>query len=138
MVISFSVRKPREHLLKLGRVYTARKKRRKKTGYNWWTTKRGEIKAGDVDIVEVGQFKINELRPYVDESGFKTLRAWGDAIAMANRWKEPRAHDTIWLYQVHTLIPCPRCNGLGDVPETEFSWLLCPRCKGKRMIRGVP
>lgn len=138
MVISFSVKEAREQLLTLGRVYTARKKRRKQTGRTWWNLKRGKIKAGDVDIVEVGQFKINELRPYVDESGFKTLRAWGDAIAEANRWKEPRAHDTIWLYQVHTLIICPRCNGLGNVSESEFNWLLCPRCKGKQKIRGLP
>lgn len=138
MVISFSVLEAREHLLILGRVYTARKKRRKKTGRTWWNMQRGTIKAGDVDIIEIGKFQIKDLGPYVDESGFKSLRAWGYAIAAANRWKEPRADDTIWLYQTHTLIPCPRCNGLGDVPETEFNWLLCPRCKGKRMIRGVP
>ena len=70
MVISFSVLEAREHLLILGRVYTARKKRRKKTGRTWWNLKRGTIKAGDVDIIEIGEFQIKDLGPYVDESGF--------------------------------------------------------------------
>ena len=107
MVISFSVKEVRDHLLNNGFVYTTRKNRRKQIGRTWWTKKRGQPKEGDVEITEIGDFYVRELTPYVKESGFKSLGTWGDAIAVTNRWKRKgilgvpqRAYIKIWLYKV--------------------------------------
>ena len=137
MVISFSLEKPRKQLLEKGYVYTVRKKRRKRTGRTWWNKGRLQPKEGDVDVSEMGEVQRYDLKGYVEGSGFNTMKEWCEAIADVNNWPELKPGVKLWFYAVYTLIECPRCDGEGDIPESEFNWMLCPRCKGSKMIRGI-
>ena len=138
MVISFSLDKPRAQLVNKGIVYTVRKKRRKQTGRTWWNKGRTLHKEGDVDISECGEVQPHDLRGYAYASGFNTTQEWYDAIVAVNKWSELKPDTKLWLYAVYSLIECPRCDGEGDVSESEFNWILCPRCRGSKMIRGIP
>lgn len=113
MVISFSSEKARTFLLEHGSVYTFRKNRRKqfvnqpredalmRRGIRDWANKgRTMKKITDVKILEVGEFKVAELEPYVEWSGFKDLKEWADEILKLTRWTFYIASDRGWLYKV--------------------------------------
>lgn len=80
MVISFSHPLARGQLLEKGKVYTFRKKRRKKLGNDWANEGRLKPKMCDVHIEEVGSFKPSELGYWVPFSGFSSLAEWIEAI----------------------------------------------------------
>ena len=97
IVISFSVPEARNQLLGKGIVYTARWKRRKKTGKDWANIKRNTKKIVDVFIEEIGAFDPVRLDKYVPESGFKTLWDWCEVIYSLNPSKYG---GFVWLYKV--------------------------------------
>jgi len=106
MVISFSIFEAREQLLNKGIVYTYRWTRRaffrREKGdveTTWANSKRGRKRMADVEIEEVGKMQYSELEPYVNQSGFKNLKAWSRVILeMAN----PHGELDGWLYKVRT------------------------------------
>ena len=78
MVMIFQSKKALEFLLKNGFVYTLRLKR-KRTGRDWITDRRGGKKIADVNIEFVSVIRannINDLEKYVPYSGFKSLDEW--------------------------------------------------------------
>jgi len=110
IVISFSEPEVRDLLTETGAVYTFRKHRRKqflkqpredqlrRRGIpDWATTARTRPKLADVTIYEVGAFKVPELRPYSDMSGFASYGGWVEAIKRQFRSKKL---DKGWLYKV--------------------------------------
>ena len=103
MVIIFSSKTARDYLLEHGHVYTFRLHRRVMLGDDWMTDKRKGKKIHDVHITEQGHFHFNELRPYVLEAGFKTLKGWIDEAVILN-WRPGGSvitGDTMgWLYLV--------------------------------------
>lgn len=137
MVISFSHPKVRKQLITKGIVYTVRKKKRKQTGRTWWNKGRTLPKEGDVDVSYIGEVQPHDLRGYVGDSGFNTTQEWYDVIASLFKVSKLKPDTKMYFYAVYTLIECPRCDGEGDIPESEFNWLLCPRCQGAKMIKGL-
>lgn len=139
MVIIFSSEKARNHLLEKGFVYTFRMKRRTMLGKDWMTDRRTGKKIKDVYITEVGHYEIKNLQSFADQSGFNTLKSWMGEIVILN-WQRKRYElgygSMGWLYlvQLRVNVPCPRCDGEGDIPESEFNWIRCPRCEGKKTI----
>lgn len=99
MVISFSSPQARTQLLEKGRVYTFRKNRRKKVGYDWANEGRLKPKLCDVHIIEMGQISIGQLYLYNYESGFETSTDWFKEIMRLNggKWDIKKKG---WLYHV--------------------------------------
>ena len=99
MVISFSHPLARAQLLEKGRVYTFRKKRRKKVGNDWANEGRLKPKMCNVHIIEVGEVDIGDLSLYAYESGFKSSTEWYKAIMELNggKWDVQRKG---WLYHI--------------------------------------
>ena len=62
----------------------------------------------------------------VSEQGRKDLRLEGNTL--------PQPCIIIELGDAMERKKCPRCDGKGDVPESEFNWILCPRCRGARYV----
>jgi|YelNatPaOPRAMG01_1025707.scaffolds.fasta_scaffold108305_4 hypothetical protein len=91
MVIWFNVEKAREQLLKYGYVCTLRPKRRKEgievLSYNGFGNK------GLVYVIFIKEIKDdNELKEYLEFSGFETVEEW-----------RKEAKDSKFLYYVFTL-----------------------------------
>lgn len=104
MVIIFSSERAREYLLEYGHVYTFRLNQRVMLGNDWMTDKRKGKKIADVHITEQGRYAFKELRNYVSQSGFKTLKGWIDETVILN-WR-PGGYgineETLgWLYLVN-------------------------------------
>lgn len=97
MVIIFQSEKARSFLLENGFVYTFRVHRRKRTGRDWMTDKRGGRKIADVFIEEIGCFRPTGLLPYVEYSGFDSYREWQEEIVALNRNVYPNRG---WLYKI--------------------------------------
>ena len=88
MVMSFSVPIVLEHLIDNGVVYTYRKNERKRTGKNWINANRGKPKIADVTIslerkIDVEHIE-EQLKPYVEHSGFSTAESWYRVICNLN------------------------------------------------------
>ena len=95
MVIIFQNYKARKQLVHNGEVFTFRTKPHK-LGKDWITDMRCGKKICDVEVVQC--FKINnsdELKPFVNASGFETLTQWIDAIYLLHKYK---IHETIEGY----------------------------------------
>jgi len=91
----------REYLLSEGEVYTFRLHRRLCTGKTWMNDRRGQPKIADVDVKEIGEFRVWDLRPFADKSSFKTLAAWWMAIQSLNGSRVKVTMNTRgWLYKV--------------------------------------
>ena len=103
MVISFSSEKARNYLLETGSIYTLRMNRRTMLGKDWMNEGRTKTKIADVYITEIGHFKLKDLEPYAEESGFGSLRSWINEIVMLN-WNRGRFElgdgSMGWLYLV--------------------------------------
>lgn len=108
MVISFSSPKPRARLLEGKRVYTVRRKPRKQfegarwgTGIHDWANEgRTKPKIADVIIFEVGVVQAQQLKQYVEWSGFEDMPEWVEEIKRLNRWTDLGAYEQFWLYLV--------------------------------------
>ena len=77
--IYFNIPEPRNQLLKNGIAYTCRHKKRINTGVT--VARRGNfnkfVELAKVDVKYVGRVeKPQELRPYLKESGFETIKEW--------------------------------------------------------------
>ena len=77
--IYFNIPEPRNQLLKNGVVYTCRHKKRINTGIT--VARRGNFKKivelATVDVKYTGRVqKQQELKPYLKESGFETIKEW--------------------------------------------------------------
>ncbi len=103
MVISFSVKEARNHLLKEGFVYTFRWKERKNIGKNWANKGRLKGKIANVYIHKPRLIEtVSDLNIYVSGSGFKTKKEWFDVIMSMNIPKS--MHGFIgYLYKVSVL-----------------------------------
>jgi len=102
MVMIFSDPLARAQLLNVGLVYTFRKKRRKRIGKDWATDRYRGSKLCDIFIEELGKKKVNDLRPYVDHSGFERLSDWyGAIVRLNNGWN--MSEDRGWFYRVRKL-----------------------------------
>jgi len=97
MVMIFQSEKARSFLLENGFVYTFRVHRRKHTGKDWMTGKRGGRKIADVFIQEVGCFRPTWLMPYTEYSGFDSYEEWQTEIVKLNKGVYPCKG---WLYKV--------------------------------------
>ena len=86
MVMLFQSKKAREHLLQFGEVYTFRTHKRKKTGKDWITDKRGHPKICDVTITLVREVKVGtiDLVSYAEKSGFEHAWDWTCEIFKLN------------------------------------------------------
>ena len=81
MVISFSIKKAREQLLRKGIVYTFRWRERIQLGNDWCNAHRNGTKIADIFIEFVKQIDAHhELKPFLDTSGFDTLEEWRSEI----------------------------------------------------------
>lgn len=113
MVISFSEPEARKFLLEKDTVYTFRKNRRKqflkqpredqlrRRGITDWANEgRNKPKIAEVVIYEVGAFKVLELRPYSDMSGFASFVGWVEAIKRCFHYKDMHSNNDGWLYKV--------------------------------------
>ncbi len=135
MVIIFSSEKARAHLLEKGFVYTVRLKKRKQVGRDWMTDRRTGGKIRDVFTTYIGERTLSNLPPFASDSGFETVLPWWDEIQrLARRTVSVVKPLHLYRVQLREDIPCPRCDGEGDIPESEFNWILCPRCKGEKTI----
>lgn len=78
MVISFMVEEARKRLEEKGFVYTLRRDKRKKVGYDWYNYFRTDTKKGNVIITFIGLFfKIDRrLDAFVIFSGFNSIEEW--------------------------------------------------------------
>ena len=135
MVIIFSSEKARNHLLVNGFVYTARLKKRKQIGRDWMTDRRTGNKIKDVFTTYMGEKTLSNLPPFASDSGFEKVLPWWDEIQrLAGR--PLSVVEPLHLYRVELRVdvPCPRCDGEGDIPESEFNWIRCPRCEGRKKI----
>ena len=135
MVIIFSSEKARAHLLVKGFVYSARVKKRKQEGRDWMTDRRTGKKIRDVYTTYIGERTLSNLPPFAADSGFEKVLPWWDEIQRL-AGGTLSVVTTLHLYKVQLRIdvPCPRCDGEGDIPETEFNWIRCPRCEGRKKI----
>lgn len=86
LVIIFNSERAREYLLEYGHVYTFRLKRRSMIGNDWMTDKYRGRKIRDIHITEKGHYAFKDLRLYVSQSGFKTLKSWIDEAVVLN-WR---------------------------------------------------
>ena len=100
LVISFSHRGAMEYLMSEGEIYTFRLYRRSQTGKTWMNDIRGGSKVADVDVKEVGEFQVRDLRPFLDKSSFKTLAAWWNAIQTLSGSRVVTMNTRGWLYKV--------------------------------------
>ena len=89
-----------EYLMSEGEVYTFRLPRRLKTGNTWMNDRRGGSKIADVDVREVGEFRVKDLRPFLDKSSFKTLAAWWNVIQIRSGSRVVTMDTRGWLYKV--------------------------------------
>ena len=81
MVICFSVKQAREHLMREGYVYTFRWNERKNIGKNWANSGRTTSKIANVNIDEPRLIESpSDLDIYVADSGFNTKKDWLDVI----------------------------------------------------------
>lgn len=84
MVMLFMNAKVRNFLLLHGFVYTFRRKRHK-LGKDWATDKRGGHKICDIYVAEEWHIShVEDLRLFVDGSGFASIEEWIDAIKQFN------------------------------------------------------
>ncbi len=79
MPIYFNIPEPRNQLMKNDVVYTCRHKKRINTGIT--VARRGNFKKffelAKVDVKYIGHVeKQQELKPYLKESGFETIKEW--------------------------------------------------------------
>ncbi len=86
--------------MKEGEVYTFRLRRRAQTGKTWMNDRRGNSKIADVDVRELGEYRVWDLRPFVDKSSFKTLGAWWIAIQGLHGSMVVTMNTRGWLYKV--------------------------------------
>ena len=100
MVISFSNEGVLKYLLSEGEVYTFRLRRRLQTGKTWMNDRRGGSKIADVDIREMGEYRVWDLRPFLDKSSFTTLAAWFMAIRDLKGSRVVSMNTRGWLYEV--------------------------------------
>ena len=86
LVMIFQVEKARRYLLTHGEVYTFRTHKRKKTGRDWITDKRGGKKICDVTITLVREVKAGtiDLVPFAEKSGFSHAWDWTHEIFKLN------------------------------------------------------
>ena len=110
LVISFLNEGVLKYFLSEGEVYTFRLRRRLQTGNTWMNDRRGGLKIADVDVKEVGEFRVWDLRPFVDKSSFATLAAWYVAIRDLPGSRAVSMDTRGWLYKVKLL----RTRGEGD------------------------
>ncbi len=140
MVIIFSSEKARAHLLVKGLVYSARVKKRKQEGRDWMTDKRCGKKIRDVHTTYMGKKMLlgaywEGLSPFAPDSGFGVISKWRDEIQrLAGRPISDNEPLHLYKVQLRVDVPCPRCDGEGDIPESEFAWIRCPRCEGRKKI----
>ena len=100
MVISFSNEGVFKYFLSEREVYTFRLRRRLQTGYTWMNDRRGGKKLADVDVKEVGEFQVKDLRPFLDKSSFKTLASWWSALQILSGSRVVTMNTRGWLYKV--------------------------------------
>jgi len=139
MVMIFKSEKARKFLLEHGIVVSFRKNRRKTNlGKDWLTDKRGGKKIGDILVIELGEFEVEKLEPFVSISGFKNLQEWKDEIQKLNNKSVSKG----WLYLVNLLnhkvetkevkYPCPKCGNY-EKPymynSKGYALMLCSKCK---------
>lgn len=93
----FQSEKARDFLLANGIVYTFRVHRRKHTGKDWMTDKRGGRKIADIFIEEIGELRPTRLVQYVKHSGFHSYAEWITEIVKLNKGVRPNRG---WLYKV--------------------------------------
>lgn len=135
MVIIFSSEEARAYLLVRGFVYSVRRKKRKKVGRDWMTDKYRGRKIKDVFTTYMGEKTLSDLPPFASDSGFEKVLPWWDEIQrLAGRPLSVVKALHLYRVDLRVDIPCPRCDGEGDIPESEFNWIRCPRCKGKKTI----
>ncbi len=89
-----------EYLMSEGEVYTFRLRRRLQTGNTWMNDRRGGLKIADVDVRELGEYRVWDLRPFVDKSSFATLAAWYMAIVNLHGSRVVSMNTRGWLYKV--------------------------------------
>jgi len=100
LVISFFDKGVLEYFMKEGEVYTFRLRRRLQTGKTWMNDRRGGPKIADVDIIELGEYRVWDLRPFLDKSSFTTLAAWFMAIRELQGSMIVSMNTRGWLYDV--------------------------------------
>ena len=100
LVISFLNEGVLKYFLSEGEVYTFRLRRRLQTGNTWMNDRRGGFKVADVDVKEIGSFRVWDLRPFVDKSSFKTLASWYMAISNLHGSRDVSMNTRGWLYKV--------------------------------------
>jgi len=100
LVISFLNEGVLEYFMKEGEVYTFRLRRRLQTGITWMNDRRGGLKIADVDIREMGEYRVWDLRPFLDKSSFRTLAAWFIAIRELQGSRIVSMNTRGWLYKV--------------------------------------
>lgn len=83
-----------------GKIYTFRLYRRAQTGNTWMNDIRGGSKVADVDVRELGEYRVWDLRPFLDKSSFRTLAAWWNAIQGLHGSRVVTKDTRGWLYEV--------------------------------------
>jgi len=99
MVIIFQEEKAREFLLEKGYVVTARARKRK-TGFDWMTDRRGGKKIADVHIIPLktilprGEIEYLKaiLKDYAPDSGFLDVEEWIKAIIRVHKGLPEEVH----------------------------------------------
>ena len=100
MAISFLNEGVLKYFMKEGEVYTFRLHRRLQTGKTWMNDRRGGPKIADVDVREVGEYRVWDLRPFLDNSSFRTLASWFMAIRELQGSRIVSMNTRGWLYKV--------------------------------------
>ncbi len=100
MVISFLNKGVLDYFMREGEVYTFRLRRRLQIGGTWMNDRRGGSKIADVDVREMGEYRVWDLRPFVDKSSFATLAAWFMAIRDLPGSRVVGMSTRGWLYKV--------------------------------------
>ena len=100
MAISFLNEGVLKYFMREGEVYTFRLNRRIQTGKTLMNDRRGGPKIADVDVREVGEYRVWDLRPFLDKSSFRTLAAWFMAIRELQGSRIVSMNTRGWLYKV--------------------------------------
>jgi len=101
MVICFSVKEARGHLLRKGFVYTFRWNQRKNIGKNWANSGRLTSKIANVYIHEPMLIEADsDLALYVSESGFKNVKEWMAVIMSMSKHLKTFNQMHGYLYKV--------------------------------------
>lgn len=96
--VCFKNEKARNFLLEHNFALRFRRTRRAKPKVREWATDEKRQKIADILVLEMGKLPIENIRPFVQWSGFDSWNEWYDNIAHRNKTVTPP--NAGWLYLV--------------------------------------